>query len=347
MTASRPKRLLVTGGRGRLASLIADYYRAPLPRTEPTGSGPGTNTGPADEPQNSLHDSSRAGSSQQQEAGNGVPCKVELYSRGGGPGFRKLSELDHPMALAQADTVLHLAWSTLPATSEQTPGSEQKHDLPLLENLLQACAASPAGRRPHFVFFSSGGAVYGNAPGRPSVETDLRQPIGSYGKAKLAAEQLIEQAAARHGLPCTILRISNPYGYPVPTGRVQGIIPHAIRCAVEGRPLTLWGDGHARKDFIHYTDFLSALGEVVTRRLTGVFNLSVGESHSVREVIALVEKHTEKKILLTFQPAPAWDVEDSRLANERFVSATGWRPLVSLEQGIRQSMTANTLPLVG
>jgi len=296
MTPSRPKRLLVTGGRGRLASLIADHFRAP------------------------KH-------------------AVELYSRDGGPGFHPLDELAQPSALAQADTVMHLAWSTLPATSEQNPGSEQKQDLPLLEKLLQACATLPAEKRPHFIFFSSGGAVYGNAPGRPSVETDPRQPIGSYGRAKLAAEQLIDQAAARHNLPCTILRISNPYGYPVPAGRVQGVIPHAVRCAVEGRPLTLWGDGHARKDFIYYTDFLSALGEVVARRLTGTFNLSSGESHSVHEIIALVEKHTGKKITTTTTPAPAWDVQDSRLDSRRLSGATGWRPQVPLDEGIRRSST--------
>ncbi len=291
---SHPKRLLVTGGRGRLASLIADHFREP------------------------THE-------------------VVLYSRGGGPGFHPLTELAQPSALAQADTVLHLAWSSLPATAEQNPGGEQQHDLPLLDNLLQACAATPAERRPHFIFFSSGGAVYGNAAGRPNIETDSCQPIGAYGKAKLAAEEMIGRAAARHGLPCTILRISNPYGYPVPTGRVQGVIPHAVRCAVEGRPLTLWGDGHARKDFIYYTDFLSALGEVVARRLTGTFNLSSGESHSVHEIIALVEKHTGKKITTTTTPAPAWDVQDSRLDSRRLASATGWRPQVPLAEGIRRS----------
>ncbi len=290
MTGSPPNRLHVTGGRGRLAALMADYFRAP------------------------AHE-------------------IMLYSRGGGNGFHPLEVLTHPTTLGETDTLLHLAWSTLPATSEKSPGSEQQHDLPLLERLLQAAVAS----RSHFIFFSSGGAVYGNAPGRPNREGDPCQPIGSYGKAKLAAEQLIGQAAVRHGLPCTILRISNPYGYPVPTGRVQGIIPHAVRSAVEGRPLTLWGDGHARKDFIYYTDFLSALGEVVARRLTGTFNLSSGESHSVHEIIALVEKHTGKKMITTTTPAPAWDVQDSRLDSRRLTEATGWRPQVALDEGIRRS----------
>jgi UDP-glucose 4-epimerase len=192
-------------------------------------------------------------------------------------------------------------------------------------------------QRPHFIFFSTGGAIYGDAPGRPNLESDPCHPIGWYGKAKRAAEELIERYAAQHGLPCAILRISNPYGYPVPKSRMQGIIPHAIRCAVEGQALTLWGDGHAQKDFIYHTDFLSALEQVIDLRLTGTYNLAAGESHSVREVIALVEDHTGRKIALTFQPAAAWDVQDSRLDVGKLVAATGWRPQVTLDEGIRRS----------
>ena len=293
-SVSRPKRLLVTGGRGRLAPLIADHFRAPTHETA-------------------------------------------LYTRGGGPGLRDLTRLLNPDEFVAGDVILHLAWSTLPATAEQSPGLEQKHDLPWLEKLLQAIAARPAATRPHLIFFSSGGAIYGNAPGRPNRETDECRPIGRYGQAKLAAEKLIVTAASQHELPCTILRIANPYGYPVPSGRLQGIIPHAISAAVEGRPLAIWGDGNARKDFIHYTDFLSALQVVIDRRLTGVFNLCAGESHSVREILALVGRHTGRIISTTTSPASAWDVQDSRLDNGRFAEATGWQPQVSLDEGIRRS----------
>jgi UDP-glucose 4-epimerase len=118
---------------------------------------------------------------------------------------------------------------------------------------------------------------------------------------------------------------------------VQGIIPHTLRAAVEGRPLTLWGDGHARKDFLYYTDFLSALREVVDRRLTGVFNVGAGESHSVHEIIGLVEAHTGRKVLTTTTPAHAWDVQDSRIDNSKLRAATGWSPQVTLNEGIRRS----------
>ena len=288
------QRLIVTGGRGRLASLIAEHFRAPT-------------------------------------------YDVALFSRHGGGGFQPLAGLTAPGTLEDVGALLHLAWSTLPATSEREPGAEERQDLPALKNLLEAIVASPKSKRPHFVFFSSGGAVYGNAPGRANIEADACQPIGSYVRAKRAAEELIATYAGYHGLTCTILRISNPYGYPVPKNRAQGLIPHALRCAIEGQPLTLWGDGHARKDFLHYTDFLGALELVLARRLTGTFNLSAGESHSVSEVIGLVEKHTGKRVALQSQPAPAWDVQDSRLDNTRLTAAIGWKPTVNLDEGIRRA----------
>ena len=294
MSEPTPSRLIVTGGRGRLASLVAEHFRAPA-------------------------------------------NQVTLYSREGGAGFLPLAGLTAPGALDEATALLHLAWSTLPATSQQQPGTEEQNDLPLLKQLLEAIASSPKSKRLHLIFFSSGGTVYGNAPGRANLEADPCLPIGSYGRAKRMAEELITTYAGYHGLACTILRISNPYGYPVPKNRAQGLIPHALRCAVENQPLTLWGDGSARKDFLHYTDFLTALELVVARRVTGTYNLSAGESHSVREVISLVEKHTGRRVPLNPQPGLDWDVQDSRLDNARLIAATGWKPLISLDEGIRRA----------
>lgn len=291
---SRPQKLHVTGGRGRLAALIEDHFRAPRHRVEP-------------------------------------------YSRTAGQGFHALSDLESLRDVHASDIILHLAWSTLPATSEQNPGTENQQDLPWLKQMLASLAQRPADERPHFVFFSSGGAVYGNAPDCPSHEDDLCHPIGHYGRAKQHAEALIQRAINEHDLACTILRISNPYGYPVPAGRVQGIIPHAIRAATDGQPLTLWGDGHALKDFLYYTDFLSALEEIVAQRPVGTYNLCSGESHSIREIIAMVEDLTGRKISLTQVPAPSWDVQDSRLNNEKIRQTINWNPQVTLEEGIRRS----------
>ena len=301
MASPDPGRIIVTGGRGRLAALVAGHFRS-------------------------------------------LGREVVLYSRTAGDGFEPMAGLLAPGALDGAGAVLHLAWSTLPATAELHPELEQREDLPFLGSLLDALGRTRARARAHFVFFSSGGTVYGNAPGRPNVEADPCRPIGWHGRAKLAAEEMIRSRAGRDGPVHAILRISNPYGYPVPPERMQGIIPHAIRCASAGQPLALWGDGSARKDFLHHRDFLAALSAVLERRLDGVFNVCAGESHTVGEVLAMVEEQVGRKIPLAHAPAPAWDVHDSRLDNAKLIAATGWHPRISLAEGIRREASGSVPP---
>ena len=289
-----PQRILITGGRGRIASLLANHF-----------------------------------------ARQGVA--VEAFSRTPSEGLRDYAALLRP-GEPPATALLHLAWSTLPAQAELLGAQAQDDDLALLDRMLDALAACPPGQRPRLFFFSSGGAIYGNAPGRPSREDDPCQPIGAYGRAKLAAERLLAGRAARDGLPATILRISNPYGYILPAGRQQGLIPHAIRCARSGQPLALWGDGSARKDFLHSEDFLRAITLAIARGIDGTYNLCRGESHAVAEVLALIEQITGRRLSIAPAPAPAWDVHDSRLDGAKFTGATGWTPTVSLAAGSRRSV---------
>ena len=80
-----------------------------------------------------------------------------------------------------------------------------------------------------------------------------------------------------------------------------------MRCAgvaVSGRQtLTFVGRrATAKKDFLYYTDFLSGLEQVIARRLTGTFNLSAGESHSVREVIKLSVEKSHRSLRVIGMP---------------------------------------------
>lgn len=263
-------------------------------------------------------------------AARGLPAVT--YSRREGDGHLALDTL-LAGPLPAAATLLHLAWSTVPFTSEHHP--ELECDEELLRRLLERFATRPQA---HFVFFSSGGTVYGNARGgRSHCESDACAPIGRHGRAKLAAEKLVEAYGRRHGFSWTILRVANPYGFPVLASRPQGIVPIAIQCAREGLPLTIWGDGTARKDFLHHSDYSAAVELIVRRRLTGIFNVCLGQSHTIREVVALVEQAVQRKIAVLPTAAPAWDVHDSLLDNTKLLAASGWRATVSLAEGINRA----------
>ena len=268
--------------------------------------------------------------------------KITGFSREKTKDHLQLEALFQPGVLERADTLLHLAWSTLPATSERDIGSEWESDLPFLIKLLRQIVESPKLARLHFVFFSSGGAVYGPGTGQPSRETDPCRPVGWYAQAKVAAEEIVRIFGERHGLIYTILRVSNPYGFPIPPERAQGIVPHVFNCAWTGQELSLWGDGNARKDFLHYTDFNRGLQAVIDRRLTGIYNLAHGSSATIAEIIRHIEVITQRTVRVEPGAIRPWDVQTSLLDNRKLHEATGWSPQLSLEEGLK--LTARELP---
>lgn len=262
---------------------------------------------------------------------------VVVSSRVADTRFIDCREAASAACLASFDAVLHLAWSTVPALAERSPGSEWQTDLPWLAGMLRTLAGLPQEGRPQLVFFSSGGTVYGEAPaGRGSREDDPCRPIGWYGRAKLAAERLIDDFTLACGLDSTVLRVANPYGYLLDPDKPQGLIAHLLHSAQTGRPAVVWGDGSARKDYLAAGDLSEAVGRVIELRATGLYNLGSGESHTVDEVIALVRAVTGRAFAVEYREGFAWDVHCSRLDVRRIEQRLAWCPRIAPREGIER-----------
>jgi UDP-glucose 4-epimerase len=241
----------------------------------------------------------------------------------------------------EASVILHTAWSSVPATSESHPGIEWRNDLPLLTKILNSLKPH-ATSKPLFVFLSSAGSVYGNAPGRASLEEDKLDPIGWYGRGKAAAESLCRDFAKEFQIPMLILRVSNPYGLSSQPNRPQGLIAAALYAAKYGTALKVWGDGSASKDFLHTEDFGAALVLAINGRMTGTYNVGYGSSHLVRNVLNTVERIIGKRLSLDYISAPSWDVTDSRVNCNAFRSNSGWKPTIDLEAGVRMCIDSQS-----
>jgi UDP-glucose 4-epimerase len=262
-----------------------------------------------------------------------VDSEVVSFSRAPGDNFQEISLLTEPRTLADFDAILHLGWSTVPLTSEERPGLEQTTDLPLLQDILNACAA--VGRPPHLVFFSTA-AVYGNTI-VPATEETPCNPLGGYARAKLLAEEVIRTACSRHlDLRCGILRVSNVFGSTTNATRPQGVIPRICQAIHDEALMSIWGDGENTKDYLFLTDFLDAVQIVVTCGLTGTFNVASEQSLSVNNIVSLVESLTGKKLRLAHCPAFSWDVQESHVSSRKLRTATGWRARHDLVEAIRQ-----------
>ena len=235
--------------------------------------------------------------------------------------------------LSRAEVVLHCAWSSVPATAEKHPESTWTEDLPLMAKLLSEIARTPEESRPLFVFFSSGGAIYGERE-TPAIETDPPTPHGWYGIGKLAGEHLVNAYASQFGLPVCLLRISNPYGFHFTPEKPQGIVGAALHAAKTGHAITLLGEGRAKKDFLHVEDLTSAILAVAARKPTGTFNVCSGRSITVSRMLEILESAIGRNVPVSPQPSASWDVQSSLLSRDKFEKATGWAPKWDLEEGV-------------
>lgn len=272
--------------------------------------------------------------------------EVVRFSRNADAKFVCLGELSDHLR-SQADVILHLAWSTVPASAERSPGIEWRDDLPLLSTIASECTslALSGERAPLLVFFSSC-SVYGELPSErtlPFAESDSLFPKGWYASGKKAAEELLENFS-RSGLRSLTLRVSNPFGFCQSSDHLQGFIPVAVNAIGRGSEVVVWGDGSAKKDFIDVRDLYSALSAALSRQMTGTYNICAGQSHSIEEVLGIIEEALGAPVAVKKCQAAPWDVQRGLYSNALFRDQSGWSPLISLKQGISDFVSSSYFP---
>jgi nucleoside-diphosphate-sugar epimerase len=81
-------------------------------------------------------------------------------------------------------------------------------------------------------------------------------------------------------------------------------------------------------------DLTAAVRAVIAKRPTGCYNVCSGRSVSITEMLRFIGEATGREVPVLPQPPAPWDVQSSRLSNEKFQSATGWTPDIQLEAGV-------------
>lgn len=261
--------------------------------------------------------------------------EVIAFSRNADGRHLPISSLAQSLEQESVDVLLHLAWSTVPATAEKTPGIEWREDLPLLSDVLSFLAARKQVA-PRLIFMSTC-AVYGEAQdGQVFTERDKPRPKGWYASGKVAAEQLLERFRSEHEVTSCILRVTNPYGFTQGPQCLQGVIPAMISAARHGHEFAVWGDGDAVKDYLHIDDLCAAVDAAVRASLTGTYNVASGVSRSLREVAALVEESAGAPLQIRYTEARSWDVQRGVYSRAALTDAIGWSPKAKFEEGVRR-----------
>jgi UDP-glucose 4-epimerase len=237
---------------------------------------------------------------------------------------------------ADADVLVHLVHTTVPGSSMADPAYDIMSNVVTSVNWLRRLGETGVRR---LIFVSSGGTVYGVPRTVPIGEDHPTDPISSYGITKLAIEKYVSTYASLLGLDYFIIRPSNVYGPGQRLHTGQGVIGVTADRALRGEPLELWGDGESLRDYLYVEDMTAAVVSLL--RYGGaerVFNASSGEGHSVLDIIETLREQLGSPPEVVRKPARGFDVPANVLDSSRLRRATGWRPSVTLAEGVARTL---------
>ncbi len=203
--------------------------------------------------------------------------------------------------------------------------------------LLEACRqANPQAR----LFFASSRFVYGKIEHNPVDENHPFNCLSIYGIHKLAGEKYYRFYQEAYGLHTVSVRIANPYG---PRQQMKhskyGIVNWFIRLALEGQPLTIFGEGRQRRDYIFNADLAEAalLLALAPGTAGQVYNLGSGTGVALREMAQLVAAAIPgTEVRQVEWPKDRYFVETGDYISDisKITEVIGWRPKTSLAEGI-------------
>ncbi len=236
------------------------------------------------------------------------------------------------------DTVFHLAYTSLPHTSNEDPVYDIRSNVIDTVQLLQNCRQASVSK---FIFISSGGTVYGAPKSIPIEENHPTDPICSYGITKLAIEKYLALFHHLYGLEYAVARLSNPYGSLQNPKAKQGAIAVFLSNILQGKPITIWGDGEIIRDYVYIDDAVDAL--LLAARYKPpenglrVFNIGAGRGYSLNKLIEHMQQVVETKIEVVYTPGRPEDVPANVLDIKRAQTFLGWQPKIELHEGLSRT----------
>jgi UDP-glucose 4-epimerase len=241
----------------------------------------------------------------------------------------------------QFDAIVHLAAQMDVRRSVADPMFDASVNILGTLNLLEALRASGRGPQTRFVFSSTGGAIYGDFSQPPNREITPKEPDSPYAIAKLSVEYYLSYYTRIHGFDTASVRYGNVYGPRQDPHGEAGVV--AIFCGriLEGKSLTVFGDGEQTRDYIHVSDVAEATYRAATTKLETPrqvddrsFNVGTGEGRSVLELAHTLLAAAGSRVALEFAPKRQGEQAHSFIVSEKARAVLGWIPRVTLAEGL-------------
>jgi len=222
------------------------------------------------------------------------------------------------------DMIYHLAAQAFLGPGEENPYRDIGINISGMVNLLRCLEGFDIP-----MVYTSSGAVYGIGP-VPHREDLVCKPVSNYGCSKLAAEKYLQKWVITKGIDAKIVRFSSVYG----PGRNHGPVNIFINKGMKNEPLTVHGTGMQTRDLTHIDDALRGLELVMERGRRGeIYNIGLGEEHSVAEVAKIVQRQFSVPIVNVKHQLEPFDLLRSWYDITK-AKGLGYRAKMDLELGI-------------
>ncbi len=232
------------------------------------------------------------------------------------------------------EIIFHLAAQIDVRKSVADPAFDASTNVLGMINVAQAAVANHARR---LIFSSTGGALYGEPAGLPADETTPILPLSPYGVAKYCAEQYLSYCSRLHGLEAVVLRYANVFGPRQDPLGEAGVVAIFTRRILAGERPVIYGDGRQTRDFVFVGDVVQA-NLLAMNGPQGTYNIGTRIETSINDLVHAFERITGRPVEPEYRPARAGEVQHIALDAGRAQRELGWKPAVSLEDGLAQTI---------
>jgi nucleoside-diphosphate-sugar epimerase len=202
-------------------------------------------------------------------------------------------------------------------------------NLTATQRLLEATRGLSGLKR--FIHVSTS-SVYGRySSGDESMPT---RPVSPYGVTKLAAENLC-RSYEELGLPVVVLRYFSVYG---PRQRPDMGYHRFIEALLRGESMTVFGDGQQVRGNTYIDDCVEATVAALSAPVGEIYNVGGGETASVWDIVARLEKIIGKKAVIGREPARPGDQRYTFADTGKLARHLGWQPRTGLDEGLARQV---------
>ncbi|RKX34744.1 MAG: UDP-glucose 4-epimerase [Thermotogae bacterium] len=240
--------------------------------------------------------------------------------------------MERVFQLHKPEYVFHLAAQSSVAVSTKDPIMDCETNIKGMLVLLEKSIKYGVKK---FIFSSTGGAMYGDEIEIiPTPENLDPHPVSPYGISKYCAEMYLQFYHRENNINYIILRYGNVYGPRQDPNGEAGVVAIFSKRMLNGEDVNIFGDGNCVRDYVYVKDVVEANIKALQCDAVGTYNIGTGHGTNVNDLFAALSRITNYQKEPIYTAPRKGDVRKSILDCSKANQELGWKPKVSLQEGL-------------